>query len=100
MNLQDLIDCGILNSEGFNVTDLEEMVTKMKKSTQLEERVLKAHITEKGEKRTIKYENGLYRTILPNKQRLTAKTLVGLYEKLYEFYGLDTEEYSVDEIIK
>ncbi len=94
ITLQDLILNDIISLD--DVTQKINMI----KSRRIKDEVLKVHRTENGNIRTIKYlENkGLYQTILPNKKRITAMSEEGIYQKLYQYYGLDVNEFTFEHI--
>ena len=98
-SVQKQFECGIINSIGVS----EEIMNINKKEFALKEKLVnQAHVTSKGEPRTIKYSEskGLWKTVLAEKKELYGKSREILIEKLFDYYGLKLTDSSLKSIFE
>lgn len=93
------LKCGII--ESVDAVNEINMITakekKLKKSL-----VSKAHTTEDGKARKIKYQESkaLWQTIMPDGKRIYAKTEEGLIDKLFDFYHLTIQKTTIRDLFE
>lgn len=96
-SVYEQLKCGII--ESVDAVNEIEMITakekRLKKSL-----VLKAHTTEDGKPRKIKYQESkeLWQTIMPDGKRMYAKTEDGLIDKLFDYYHLTIQKTTIHDL--
>lgn len=93
------LECGIIESvEAVNEIDMITAKEKRLKKTL----VLKAHTTEDGKPRKIKYleAKNLWQTIMPDGKRICSKTEEGLIDKLFEHYHLTIKKTTIRDLFQ
>ena len=98
-SVYEQLKCGII--ESVDAVNEIDMITakerRIKKSL-----VSKAHTTEDGKPRKIKYQESkeLWQTIMPDGKRMYAKTEEGLIDKLFDFYHLTFQKTTVHDLFE
>lgn len=96
-SVSNQLKCGIIDSvDAVNEIDMITAKEKRIKKTL----VSKAHTTEDGKPRKIKYQESkeLWQTIMPDGKRLYAKTEEGLIDKLFDFYHLTIQKTTIRDL--
>lgn len=97
--LNERIQYGIISLDGAS---FEEKLIKKKELELKKELIYKVHVTDKGDARKIEYKEGkkLWKTMLPGKKPLTATSEIGLYDKLFVYYGLTLGKTSIGDVFR
>jgi len=97
--LKRKIECGIITEDDAIRED--SMISKKEKELK-KALINQVHITSDGVPRKIEYKEGkqLWKTLLPGKVPITAKTEDALIDKLMVYYGLSIEKTSINDIFE
>lgn len=92
--VRDTMQKILSDRETFVIMGMDEIVLSEKMSNLKDkernlkiEYVKKVHVTKEGKEREITLNGNLYRTYLPDRTPVRAKTLEGVYLKLYDYYA-------------
>lgn len=81
----------------------QELLMISKKEKELKKALIsQVHVTSDGKERKIEYKEnkGLWKTLLPGKVPITAKTEDALVDKLMVFYGLSMEKTTIQDVFE
>ncbi len=98
-SVEKQLKCGIIDI--VDATNELSMIDKKERKI-IKDTVLATHVTRDGKPRKITYQESkdLYYTLMPDKEKIYAATLDGLYLKLFEAYGFKRRDTSLEGVFK